>query len=104
MIPDDMAVGGNPSKRKCIHNEDTWIVYLANPDGNEPRTDNGSIEKAWVNITLPGGDYGVKWFDPSDGMWYTGDNIIGGAQKLTAPEPDYAQPIRPDWILLIQKQ
>jgi hypothetical protein len=103
MTPDDALVGGNPLKWKCAHGNDTWLVFLANPDGDDPCTDNGSILQAQVTLTLPMGAYTVRWFDPAEGAWYDGENVNGGAHTLSAPAPDYASPVRPDWVLLIRK-
>lgn len=97
MKPDDLMVGNDPSRWKCSHNEDTYIIYLANPSGIEPGTDFPVLKPPSVSLNLKKGSYTVSWFDPDTGSWVYGSNSGGGEISLTAPGPE-------DWILLIQKR
>ena len=42
MTPDDECAGSDPLRWKCSRNSDTWILYLANPTGTDPETENAS--------------------------------------------------------------
>lgn len=96
MIPDDSLVGGDPLKWKCIHDSDTFIVYLANPTGSEPESDDVADAVPSVTVQLPAGVFTAKWFDPSSGVWHETGKIKGGAQDLTAPR-------KGDWLLLLRR-
>jgi len=94
MVPGDPLVGGDPNKWKCIHDHDTFVIYLANPTGTTPETDDQSDSVASVTAQLPRGTFAVKWFDPSTGAWTQGADVNGGNLTLTAPGPG-------DWVLLL---
>lgn len=95
MTPDDSIVGNDAKKWKCIHNADTFVVYLANPTGDKPETDDEADTIPEVTIQLPDGIFYVKWFDPATGIWKYGKYIEGGAQSLAAPD-------KGDWVLMVQ--
>jgi hypothetical protein len=69
LTPDDTCVGNDPLKWKSAHNDNCWIVYLANPDGKDPETDNTADSIPEVTISLPDGSYDARWFHPSLGEW-----------------------------------
>jgi len=101
MQPNDQIVGGDPLRWKCCHNDSSFIIYLANPTGETPRTDNPAPEKPSVEILLPEGQYSIKWFDPRTGQWFTTPGINGLKQTLTPPGKERKN--WGDWVLLIQK-
>jgi uncharacterized protein DUF4038/uncharacterized protein DUF5060 len=102
MKPDDKIVGGNPLKWKCIHDQNIFIIYLANPDGDKPETDNPNFNQATVKITLPQGTYDVQWFDPKTGMWHENPDVTGGEQSFKSPQWSRSYSAG-DWILLLKK-
>jgi hypothetical protein len=95
MAPDDALVGGDPTRYKCIHDESTFIVYLANPSGDTPETDDEAVTTPSVTIQLPSGSSSLRWFDPATGEWAPGDPVEGGTQTMIAPGAG-------DWILLLE--
>jgi hypothetical protein len=95
--PDDAIAGNKPGRFKCIHDDKTYIVYLANPDSSKPGEANFSRKIENVVIRLPEKTFTVKWFNPRNGRWTERKNISGGRQKLTAPAGG-------DWILLITRR
>lgn len=103
MVPEDALVGGDPLRAKCIHDDRSYIVYAANPDGNTPRTDNPHIEKPTVNIQFPAGSYRVKWFNPRRGTWESESTIsVRGFHPLKPPS--IGRILHGDWVILIQNQ
>lgn len=101
--PDDALVGGDPLRAKCARNEETAIVYLANPTGDTPEIDNPGTQIPSVTMTLPEGNFAVDWFNPRTGAWTQGKPVQGGqAQKLTAPDPQRAR--AGDWVLLMRRR
>ncbi|MEQ9442551.1 MAG: DUF5060 domain-containing protein [Cyclobacteriaceae bacterium] len=97
MQPDDALVGDDPYQWKCAHNDDTYIIYLANPSGTAPGTDYPNTTAPDVALTLPRGNFSVTWFDPDTGGWFR-DNDIEGRQSLTLEAPGGE-----DWIVLLQR-
>ncbi len=103
MKPDDALVGGDPLQTKCIHNDNTYIIYAANPDENDPRTDNPRVQEPVVEIQLPQGSYSVQWFNPRRATWEGKSNISSeGMVKLDTP--DIGRIAYEDWVILIQKE
>lgn len=103
MEPDDALVGNKPLEYKCIHNDDTYVIYLANPDGDDPRTDNPRVKAPQVKFKLPKGSYKVKWFNPRMGEWSETALVDGGIVNTYTP-PDVGRISVEDWVLLIQKR
>ncbi|MBD3265720.1 DUF4038 domain-containing protein, partial [bacterium] len=103
MKPHDALVGGNPFKTKCIHNNTTYIVYTANPDGNDPRTDNPRVKPPQVEIDLPQGRYTIKWFNPRRGTW-AGKTTMQGGKKTQLKEPKGLRIAYEDWVILIEME
>jgi len=101
MRPDDACVGGDPLKWKCCHTDRTYIIYLANPTGADPRTDNPHFNRPSVTVTLPEGKYRVRWFDPRSGEWTAGGPISGGRKRLKTPGD--ARIGWGDWIVVLDK-
>jgi len=93
--PDDAYVGNRPTHRKCIRTEDTAIIYLANPNGDEPETDNVSDRIADVTIDL-NYDCVTRWFNPRLGLWVSAVKLSAGMQTLIAPDGE-------DWVILLQR-
>ena len=97
MIPNDQIVGGNPHRWKCIHDDRTFIAYLASPTGIEPETDDEDDTVPSVTVQLPDGDFTVDWFDPAEGIWEQAVGLEGGKTMLRPPGPG-------DWVLLLKKE
>jgi hypothetical protein len=93
--PDDALVGGDPRRAKCIRDDRTVIVYLANPDGDRAETDNVADTVPAVTLELPTHRFRVKWFQPTSAAWHAAEPVPGGRQQLQAPANG-------DWILLLQ--
>ncbi len=96
MKPDDEIVGAEPGRFKCIHDDNNYIIYLANPDGPKPGEANVSKTTPSVEINLPEGKFAAKWFNPRKSQWADGKTISGSNQKQTAPGGG-------DWILLLRR-
>jgi hypothetical protein len=98
--PDDACVGGEPRAGprcyKCAHDEKTYLVYLANPDGDTPETDDVARSTPGATVRLPQGRFETRWYDPTRGEWHPGPTVQGGEQALTAPGPG-------DWVLLLER-
>jgi hypothetical protein len=94
--PNDARVGGDPQRFKCARDEMTTLVYLANPGGNRPETDDVSGDTPALALHLPEGTYHARWYDPRNAAWHPGPTLPGGQQTLTAPGPG-------DWLLLLQE-
>ena len=92
--PDDAYVGNCPAHRKCTRTHDTAIIYLANPNGDEPQKDDVSelIPDVTVNVD---GDFVARWFDPQTGLWRNTLDLSAGLQTLIAPDAG-------DWVLLLR--
>jgi hypothetical protein len=103
MQPDDALVGGDPLKAKCIHDDDTYIVYAPNPDGGTPRTDSPRIEQPRISIKLPEGSYAVRWYNPRAGTWEK-DETVSGGQDLPLKAPQVGRVAYRDWVVLIRRQ
>lgn len=94
--PDDAFVGNRPAYRKCTRTNDTAIIYLANPDGDEPENDDVSERVADVTIHVDG-NFVARWFDPRTGLWRGASELSAGMQTLIAPDGG-------DWVLLLRRQ
>jgi hypothetical protein len=102
LTPDDGLVGGDPLRLKCARDGDTILVYLANPTGDNPETDNPGIRKPSVSVDLPNGNWNARWFNPRSGEWLEGKPFDGGAShKLTVPYKERSS--AGDWVLLLLK-
>ena len=92
--PDDACVGGDSLRWKCARTEDTWIIYLANPSGDDPETDEAAESVAEVTVALPDGEFEARWYHPVDGTW--SDSLSVESHSLQAPGSG-------DSVLLIQR-
>ncbi len=92
--PDDAYVGNRPTHRKCTRTDDTIIIYLANPDGDEPKKDNASDLVPDVTVHIDG-DFVARWFNPQTGLWQGAVELSAGMQTLVAPDGG-------DWLLLLR--
>lgn len=99
--PDDAFCGGKPRGWKCAHDDDTYIIYLANPSGNDPATDVPGERLPKVTFSLPAGSFTSRWFNPSAGTWTDGESLAKGRHTLQPPA------IRGnrsgDWVLLVRR-
>jgi len=96
MVPDPALAGSDPSRANCIHDETSYIVYIANPSGDKPEIDDASATTTAVTIKLPAGDYRAKWFQPTSGKWTEARPVAGGQPTLRTPGPG-------DWVLLLTR-
>lgn len=96
MTPDDGLAGNRPLRFKCICNEETFLVYLANPDGEKPETDRPSDSTPTLSLQLPSGNYRGRWFSPVTGTWRDAGNAKGPATRWTASGAG-------DWVLVVRK-
>ncbi len=108
MQPADSLAGNDPYRWKCIHDEQNYIVYLANPDGSIPQKDNPAYERPKVRVKLPHGLYSVRWFDPKSGTWAAGTDVAGGEQEFIPPgksktEGDLNNTVWGDWLLWLSR-
>jgi hypothetical protein len=104
MTPDDNIVGGNPYNAKCIHDQDNYIIYLANPGGDDPRTDNPSNGQPEVEVALPPAEYRVSWYNPRVGLWEKKEKIVLNSGQSYSPQaPDTRRVVIADWVLFIQR-
>ncbi len=95
LLPDDAIVGGDSAKWKCTHSDKVFIVYLANPSGSSPESDQPSARPPSVTVQVPDGRFSVQWFQPKTAAWTDGNTSVGGAQSFLAPDSG-------DWILLLR--
>ena len=97
MRPDDGALSLDPGRGKCIHNEKTFIVYLANPDGDAPQTANAGTASPEAVLALPPQEFGLRWFNPSTGAWKSAGTVCGPQTRLVAPGGG-------DWVALLRRK
>jgi hypothetical protein len=93
--PDDAIVGGDSAKWKCAHSDKVFVIYLANPSGSSPESDQASARPPSVTVQLPDASLVVKWFQPQTGAWTDGNTSVGGNQAFLAPDSG-------DWVLLLR--
>lgn len=93
--PDDAFVGNRPTHRKCSRTDDNAIIYLANPNGDEPEVDDVSTLVPDVTFTIDHASV-ARWFDPQTGLWQSAGELAAGQHTLVAPGGK-------DWVLYIQK-
>lgn len=91
-IPNDALVGNDPLHDKCAHTDQSYLIYLANPSGDTPETDNVGETIPSVTLTLPNGQYTARWYQPTTSLWQGTSTLSGGEQTLTAPDVG-------DWVL-----
>jgi len=99
LVPDDALVGGDAQKFKDIRGDGTLIVYLANPTGTTPQSDNVSASIPSVTIdTSVNYNQGVgDWFNPTTGAWSPLGELDNANRTFTAPGGG-------DWLLLLKSQ
>jgi uncharacterized protein DUF4038 len=97
MRPNDQALSAGPAHGKSIHNEDTYIIYLANPDGDAPDKANAAAKPPVAVLKLPEKTFGLRWFNPSSGSWRDGESARGPQARLEAPSGG-------DWVGLLTAQ
>ncbi len=95
MKPNDEILDCNAGTAKCMSNNTTFILYLANPDSSKPGEANVSFTIPSVNVRLPEDEFAIRWFNPRTGQWTNGGSVSGFRQKLTAPAEG-------DWVTLLR--
>ncbi len=90
--PDDGFAGDDPSRFKCLRDDQVCLIYLANPDQADPQKACASGKTPELEVSIPVSR--AKWFCPSSGEWTVEFSLNAGKQKLTAPSGG-------DWILLL---
>ena len=69
------------------------IIYLANPNGDEPEQDDVGDLVPDVTINVES-DALARWFDPRTGLWQGPVDLAAGLYTLVAPAGG-------DWVLLV---
>jgi hypothetical protein len=106
MEPCDDRAGAQPRRVKCIGRDGLLILYLANPDGDKPETDNPATAIAAAELRVPNGRYALKWFDPTTARWTDGGMLQAADDaplKLKAPARA-AGLASGDWVALLRRQ
>ena len=93
--PDDGLAGNRPEQVKSMRRDKTVILYLANPDGDTPKTDD--VCETIPEISLNLGPCTARWFDPRSGSWHGPNTHPAGSTPFTAPDGG-------DWVLLLEMQ
>ena len=93
--PNDAILSSEPGKFKCMSDNTTFILYLANPDNSKPGEANVSRTTASATVRLPEGEFAIRWFNPRSGQWTDGGHVSGGKRRLTSPAEG-------DWIVLLR--
>jgi hypothetical protein len=96
MQPDDACVGGDLYKWKALRGADAIIVYLANPTGTKPESDDAAPAAPAVTVRLPAGAWAARWFQPTTGRWTDGGRVAGAPATLKAPGGG-------DWVLVLRR-
>ncbi len=96
MTPDDPIAGGNGARWKCAHGDGVFVIYLANPSGTKPETDQPSTKTPSVTVQLPRRRTTTQWFQPESGRWTEPAASREGQQTFEAPGPS-------DWVLLLRQ-
>jgi hypothetical protein len=94
-VPDDACVGAKPTQAKCCRKGRQFLVYLANPSGTKPETDDAATDPATTALQLPAGTYAVRWFNPRTGTFAREGKATGPKALLTSPGPG-------DWLALVE--
>jgi len=93
--PDDSCVGNNPTHYKCAHTDTTYLIYIANPTGDTPETDDVAQTIPTVTLTLPNDQYTARWYQPTTGLWQGTSTFSDKNATLTAPDTG-------DWVIWIE--
>ncbi|MBD3243355.1 MAG: DUF4038 domain-containing protein [Chitinivibrionales bacterium] len=96
MTPDDAICGDQPLRSKCIRDEKAVIVYLANPSGDTPETDDASDTPVCVSLEVPKGKHLAEWYNPVSGSFRHVGSVSAGPRELETPGMG-------DWVLLLRK-
>ena len=98
MRPNDALAVDQPSRYKCMQGNNDYLIYLANPSGDNPETDFPATTVPEVGLKLPTGDFVLRWFDPDTGTWLREKlSTTDDGATLEAPDTE-------DWVLWIKKQ
>jgi hypothetical protein len=105
MKPNDKLVNGDPLRAKCIHDENTYLIYLANPDGTKPETDNAATVPPKVALDAPSGSYAFRWFNPTSGKWHDTENAQSGRARIGQERLSTLEaPGGGDWVLIVSRR
>ncbi len=97
MRPDNQALSVEPALGKCMHDGDTYMIYLANPDGSVPEKADAGTNPPVAMLKLPEEEFSLRWFNPSSGSWQDGGAVRGPQARLEAPGGG-------DWVGLLRVQ
>lgn len=98
MVPNNALIGGSRARQQAMSNSTTILIYLANPSGTTPETDNESTSTPSVTVALPSGTWSLLWYDPQAGG--QGERVYAdrsGTVTVNPPGPG-------DWLLLMRKR
>ena len=88
------------SGAKVLAGESHIIIYLPNPDGDQPGRASASRSRPSVELDLPDNTYNVRWFNPRSGDWHNGGLTDQSVSVLEPPEE--LQITRwEDWVILL---
>ncbi len=97
--PNDAMGGSDGHAVKVIAGEKAIIAYLQNADSRTPETADVAETQATCRLSLPPGDWRIRWYDPRTGRWHEspGTGQIGGGDAR-----DFKSPFVGDAVLLLQ--
>lgn len=91
MRPTPGVAGDRPQQFSVISDLHNIIVYAHQASSAEPQSANVSEEAASLELSLPAGNWQMRWFDPRSGQWHPptdpelGAIPAGELRNLTAP-------------------
>jgi hypothetical protein len=96
----DEIAGDKPMAAKAATDDKSIIVYVQNADSEEPESANVAETAASVKVTLPPGNWKLRWFNPRTGRWHPAKtpNVAGGSPI------SLSSPFEGDAVLLLQTE
>lgn len=95
MNPNKDIVGGSASINSCSNGANAIIIYIANPQSQNPGTSDMSGTTPTVLLQLPALDFNLRWYNPRDGSFTQMELLVANTTSVTAPA-------KGDWVLLLE--